>query len=174
MLPSQGSCAMSATNHPESLASDLLAAWQHLEVLVADDKNKMIATVSWLIGVSVALTTAAVAELVDSEGTNIEGTNYFAVYALTIGAIVLEVLATFFVRDFALHAVKKYGQADKVREEYKNINPSNVDLFFGKTYLPRKRYILSCRVGLIFDICLGLSILALIASFAVLLWAWFR
>jgi hypothetical protein len=115
MLPSQGSCAMSATNHPESLGtSDLLAAWQHFEVLAADDKNKMIATVSWLIGVSVALTTAAVVELVDGEETN-----YFVVYALTIGAITLEILATYFIGAFAFHADRKYKQADNVRNRYK-------------------------------------------------------
>jgi hypothetical protein len=161
---------MSATNHPESLGpSDLLAAWQHYEVLAADDKNRMIATVSWLIGLSVALTTAAVAELVD-----LEGADYSAIYALAIGSIFLAVLAVYFVKAFSIHSHRKYEQSEKVREVYARINPSDVALFFGDTYHPRKIYILSERVGQIFDICFILSIAALIASFTVLLWAYFR
>ena len=173
---------MSATSHPGGPASgpqspgpsDLLAAWQHYEVLAADDKNRMIAIVSWLIGLSVALTTAAVVELVDMEVVDMEVVDYFTIYALTAGSVFLAILAGYFVRAFSIHSNRKYEQSENVRKVYATIDPSNVALLFGDPYHPRKIHILSKRVHRIFDICFILCIAALIASLAVLFRAYFR
>jgi hypothetical protein len=46
-----------------STGNDKLALWIHYQELAGDDKNKMIATASWLLGLAVGLLAVCVGEL---------------------------------------------------------------------------------------------------------------
>ena len=133
---------MSTSNDPGTLGpSDLIAAWQHFEERAADDKNGMIATVAWLIGVSVALIAIAATGYVEIDSPDPGMVRKLAGCALSLSG-----LAAFFVYAFAIHANRKYKFAKRVKEKYKTLYGNNKSgepkLIFGeegdKIYFPTR------------------------------------
>jgi hypothetical protein len=122
---------------------DLLSAWQHFETQATDDKNKMIATASWLISLSVTLLTMSFTEYC--------GENALGCRSLLIGAVILSLFSTLMVITFAGHANRRYNLSNRVRRTYICRDFADVDIAFGPEYVERKYYILGSHIGRIFD-----------------------
>ena len=104
---------VSPPQRPHELRSEQLALWIHYQELAEDDKNKMIATASWLFGIAVALLAVSVGELFPGK----EGIRPWVALLLSFVSIALGLVAVYLIIAFARHAARRYAAADKIAIE---------------------------------------------------------
>ena len=145
--------------------SDQLALWIHYEELAADDKNKMIATASWLLGLALGGLAMCVGELFPGK----EGRASVAC-VLSLASIVLGLVSVYLIVAFARHAARRYEAADKIRtEQFSNENVFNNENgwlagFVARidSFTERGPRLFKENVGRVFDNLLRLSIAIII------------
>jgi hypothetical protein len=131
------------------LLSDKVELWTHFQQQGGDDKNKMIATVSWLLGLVVALLAISVGELVEGK----DPPRPLVALLLSLLGLLLCVTAVTLIRTFFEHALLRYQAAERIEKEIEIPY-----LVYDKTRGPRKLQWFK-GVGRIFDYLGAMSIL---------------
>lgn len=155
---------VSAPQRPHELRSDQLALWIHYQELAGDDKNKMIATASWLFGIAVALLAVSVGELFPGK----EGVRPWVAFLLSLVSIALGLVAVYLTIAFARHAARRYAAADRIAiedfpkrnifQKEKGIFATFVDWMDRLTESKSRRLFKDNTVGVVFDNLVKLSI----------------
>jgi hypothetical protein len=93
--------------------SDKVALWIHFEELGGDDKNKMIATVAWLLAIDMALLLAGISELFPGK----DAQRPWVALLCSLVSLVVAVLALYLIVAFGRHAASRYATAQKIQGE---------------------------------------------------------
>jgi len=138
--------------------SNLLMLWTHFQAQAGDDKNKMITSVSWLLGIVVALLATSIGELVPGKDLP----RPLVASMLSLFTLLLCATACYLVSTFSDHASLRYRLTGEIEKD--------IDIPYWKRQGARQpgKWRFFKDVGVIFDFFAALSVFLAIVSVVIL------